>query len=169
MRSFLRVLLYGLCAALLCHCANPLPDPASGVEPRRKVRISGDAGLLTYRESRRIIQQLDARGRAGDFLARHLQVEEAVADTPLVVGNEVRLFGDGPSTYRAMEEAIGAARRFIHLESYIFEDDRIGNLIAEMLIAKHAEGVAVAVMVDDVGTFSVPPASSTACARPVCR
>lgn len=157
MRSFLRVLLYGLCAVLLCRCANPLPDPASGAEPRRKVRISSETGLLTYRESRRIIQQLDARGQAGDFLARHLQVEEAVTDAPLVVGNEVRLFGDGPSTYRAMEEAIGAARRFIHLESYIFEDDRIGNLVAEMLIAKRAQGVAVAVMVDDIGTLSVPP------------
>lgn len=157
MRSFLRVLLYGLCAVLLCHCANPLPDPASGVEPRRKVRISSESGLLTYRESRRIIQQLDARGQAGDFLARHLRIEEAVTDAPLVVGNEVRLFGDGPSTYHAMEEAIGAARRFIHLESYIFEDDRIGNLVAEMLIAKRAQGVAVAVMVDDIGTLSVPP------------
>jgi len=157
MGRILRVILYGLCAALLCQCANPLPDPGAGIESRRKVRISSDAGLLTYRESRRIIERLDAAGHAGDFLARHLQVEEAVAEASLVAGNEVRLFDDGASTYRAMETAIGAARRFIHLESYIFEDDRIGNLIAELLIAKRAQGVAVAVMVDDIGTLSVPP------------
>ncbi|OVZ57979.1 cardiolipin synthase [Pigmentiphaga sp. NML080357] len=157
MRKFFRVILYALCAVLLCQCASPLPDVDGGVPPRQNVRISTDAGWLTYRESRRIIERLDAAGNAGDFLARHLQVEEAVADAPLVAGNQVQLFADGPSTYRAMEAAIGAARRFIHLESYIFEDDEIGNRIAELLISKRTQGVAVAVMVDDIGTLSVPP------------
>lgn len=137
-------------------CAHPLPD-AEDAPPRREVRISTDSGWLTYRESRRIIQRLGAGAGAQDFLARHLQVEEAVADAPLVAGNAVQLFADGPSTYAAMETAIGGARRFIHLESYIFEADAVGLRIAQRLIDKRGEGVAVAVMVDAVGTLSVPP------------
>ncbi|MDX3904063.1 MAG: cardiolipin synthase [Pigmentiphaga sp.] len=153
MGRLFRILLYSLCTVSLCRCAHPLPSPETVATVREPPRISTDAGWLTYRESRRIIERL-APGSGGDFLARHLQVEEAVAEAPLVAGNEVRLFADGPSTYRAMVAAIESARRFVHLESYIFEDDNIGNLVAERLIAKRREGVAVAVMVDDIGTRS---------------
>ncbi|VCU69850.1 putative cardiolipin synthase YwiE [Pigmentiphaga humi] len=152
----LSVLLYAACVALLAACAHPLPEVQAGSEPRQAVRISTASGWLTYRDSQRIIRKLGGPGDAGDFLAHHLQVEEAVAGTPLVAGNQVQLFSDGPSTYRAMEQAIAAARRFIHLESYIFEDDDVGNRMAELLMARRAAGVAVAVMVDDVGTIAVP-------------
>ena len=149
-----RLLLACMCGPLLTHCAS-LPDPGQAGRQEAEVRISSRAGWLSYQQSQRIIGRLDARA-GSDFLARHLQVEEAVSPTPLVAGNQVTLFSDGPSTYRAMGEAIKSARQFIHLESYIYEDDEVGNRLTDLLIAKHAEGVAVAVMVDDVGTLKVP-------------
>ena len=47
----------------------------------------------------------------GDVLQRHLALEQALTDSPLVVGNEVRLLRDGPATFAAMFGAISAARR----------------------------------------------------------
>src|SRR5690606_34141112 len=70
---------------------------------------------------------------------------------------DVEVYIDGPSTYDAMFEAIAQARQYIHLETYIFEDDEIGRRFAKVLADKRAEGVAVAVMVDGIGTLETPP------------
>ncbi len=56
-------------------------------------------------------------------------VEQAfarAAGAPLVAGNEVRLLKDAAENYPAWLEAIAAARRTIHFESYIIHDDETG-------------------------------------------
>jgi cardiolipin synthase len=151
-----RLLLILTCSLAVTRCAAPLPDADQAQQPRESVRISTRDGLLTYQQSRQIIARLDKNAGGTDFLARHLQVEEAVSSAPLVAGNGVTLFSDGPSTYKSMGDAIKDAKQFIHLESYIYEDDDVGNRLTDLLIAKHNEGVQVAVMVDDVGTLGVP-------------
>ncbi len=155
MTIIFRVFLASLSVLLLSHCAT-LPDFDELAQRREAVRLFTDSGWLSYRQSQRIIKQLDGGTTGNDFLARHLQVEEAVSQASLVLGNQVTLFSDGPSTYRAMGKAIESAKHYIHLESYIFEDDEVGNRLTDALIAKRAQGVLVAVMVDAVGTFAVP-------------
>lgn len=142
-------------AVLVASCAA-LPDTSGAVPRSEEVRISTKSGWLSYSQSQQLIKRLDGRASGNDFLARHLQVEEAVAGTPLVTGNQVKLFADGPSTYRAAGDAIKAAKHYIHLESYIFEDDEVGNALVDTLVDKVRQGVAVAVMVDGVGTLAVP-------------
>lgn len=148
----------GACVALLLAGCASLPDVATATSNRENVRISTESGWLTYQESQKLIKGLGGRAADSDFLARHLQVEEAVSPKPLVAGNEVTLFSDGPSTYKAMGEAIQSAKQYIHLESYIFEDDEVGNRLVDVLIEKAGKGIAVAVMVDGVGTMAVPKA-----------
>ena len=46
--------------------------------------------------------------------------------SPLVEGNVVRVLHDAPENYPAWEEAIGAARRSVNIEMYIFRSDRWG-------------------------------------------
>jgi len=46
---------------------------------------------------------------------------------PLVEGNKVRLLRDAEENYPAWLEAIGAAARWIHFESYIIHDDDCGR------------------------------------------
>ena len=142
-------------AWVLASCAV-LPDASKEAPRSEDVRISTKSGWLSYSQSQQLIKKLDGRASGNDFLARHLQVEEAVAGTPLVAGNQVTLFADGPSTYKAAGDAIKSARHYIHLESYIFEDDEVGNALVDALINKVKQGVAVAVMVDAVGTLAVP-------------
>lgn len=75
-----------------------------------------------------------------------------------MVGNAVRLFSDGPSTYTAMFQAIERARDHINLETYIFEDDTVGRRLAELLIQKEKEGVQVNIIYDSFGSLETSDA-----------
>jgi len=80
------------------------------------------------------------------------QAFSRAAGAPLVGGNRVRLLRDGREHYPAFLDAIAGARRFIHLESYIINDDRIGRIFAEALTERARAGVQVRVLCDWVGT-----------------
>jgi cardiolipin synthase len=85
-------------------------------------------------------------------------LEEAVAGSPLVIGNKVTLLKDGPATYQAMLAAIGRARDHVNLETYIFEDDATGRQFADLLLTKRSEGVRVNLLYDSVGGLRTPQA-----------
>ena len=67
---------------------------------------------------------------------------------PLVEGNKVRLLRDAEENYPAWLEAIGAAARWIHFESYIIHDDDCGREFAAALMAAAKRGVKVRVIYD---------------------
>lgn len=69
-------------------------------------------------------------------------------------GNRLELLIDGPATYRAMHDLIGAATRRIHCENYIFRSDGVGQRFAEALAAKAREGVRVRVLYDWLGSIA---------------
>jgi cardiolipin synthase len=156
------------CAVLACNLlASCASVPSTDHPPKRtSVRIATEHGWLGYQRSQDIVAKLGAPADAGTpgesdearFLKRHMQVEEAINGTPLVAGNHVQLLADGPATYRAMLDAIAGAKQYIHMESYIFDDDEAGGEFADALIAKASQGVAVALMVDAVGTLHTPDA-----------
>jgi len=75
------------------------------------------------------------------------------AGAPLLEGNHVRLLKDARENYPAWLDAIGAAKRRIHLESYIFQEDNTGRKFADALIRKAREGVRVRLIYDWVGGF----------------
>ena len=50
---------------------------------------------------------------------------------------------------------IAAAKSHIHIDMYIFEDDALGLLISDALIAKARQGVEVRIIYDDVGCWKV--------------
>ena len=69
--------------------------------------------------------------------------------------NEVEIYTSGYEFFPALLEEIGRARHHIHLLSYIFADDALGNLIADALIDKAGQGVEVRIIYDDVGNWKV--------------
>jgi len=75
-----------------------------------------------------------------------------------VVGNRARLLQDGAATYQAMFEAIAQAQDHINLESYILDDDAVGERFAELLLARQRAGVQVNLMYDSVGAWGTDPA-----------
>ncbi|OGA23691.1 MAG: cardiolipin synthase B [Betaproteobacteria bacterium RIFCSPLOWO2_02_FULL_67_26] len=72
--------------------------------------------------------------------------------TEFVNGNRITLLRAGADYFPALEAAIHAARREIHLETYIFEGDATGRAIGAALMAAARRGVAVHVLVDGFGS-----------------
>ena len=132
-----------------------VPDLARQAS-RPEPRLASARGPMSAAQSRAVLQQLRGGGKDIGVLDRHLALEEAIAGSPLTVGNRVLLLQDGPATYAAMFAAIAAARDHINLETYIFDDDEIGRRFADALIAKQQQGVQVNIIRDSAGTFSTP-------------
>jgi cardiolipin synthase A/B len=68
------------------------------------------------------------------------------------------LLQDGPATYQAMLLAIESARDHINMETYILDDDAVGQQFAQALMAKQRQGVQVHLIHDGVGTLGTPVA-----------
>jgi cardiolipin synthase A/B len=76
----------------------------------------------------------------------------------LLPGNGVQLLRDGDETLPAMFAAIRRARRYVHLEFYVFEEVRCaGEKLSELLVKRRAAGVQIAVIYDAVGSARTVP------------
>jgi len=82
------------------------------------------------------------------------QAFSRTAGAPLVAGNRVRLLRDARENYPAWLEAIAAARKWIHFESYILYSDRAGRMFAEALAERARAGVKVRVLCDWLGSLN---------------
>lgn len=74
----------------------------------------------------------------------------------IVPGNRITLYKNGASLFPAMIAAIDAAANNVRIETYIFEDDVSGRMIADALSRAAHRGVAVRLLVDGFGTVNVP-------------
>jgi cardiolipin synthase len=61
-------------------------------------------------------------------------LEQSINASSLVLGNKVTLLIDGPATHAAMLAAISSAKDHINMESYIIEDDAMGQEFAQALL-----------------------------------
>ncbi len=142
-----------------CGCASLpsiVPDLA---RPRGEpVQLAGARGPLSMAQSKAILQRLESGRQETGIFDRHLAIEEAIVGSPLTTGNRVVLLQDGPATYQAMIKAIQAATDHIHLETYILDDDEVGQRFAQALIDKQKQGVSVHLIRDGVGTIGTPAA-----------
>ena len=145
-----------LCLAGCSSLPTIVPDLAR--RPGPAVQLEGARGPLSAAQSKAILDRLASRGQPTDIFERHLALEEAIVGSPLTTGNRVLLLQDGPATYQAMLAAIVAAEDHITMETYILEDDDVGQRFAQALVAKQQQGVQVNLIRDSVGTLNTPAA-----------
>lgn len=88
-----------------------------------------------------------------ELKASQIRLGAAVTGLPLTNGNDVEPLYNGEGAYPAMLEAIGAARSWIYLAVYIFEDREPGRAFIEALTAAARRGVEVYVLLDGVGAW----------------
>jgi cardiolipin synthase len=69
--------------------------------------------------------------------------------------NEVKLLLNGEQKFPEVLLALRNAKHHIHMEYYIFEDEKIGNEIKDILIEKAKQGVQVRFIYDDFGSRSI--------------
>jgi len=70
-------------------------------------------------------------------------------------GNHVTPLRDGAEGFPAMLDAISEATRFVHLETYILEEDTIGQTFARVLIDAAGRGVEVRLIYDGLGGYGL--------------
>lgn len=154
-RSFI---LLAFCSALAA-CATAPEIDQSGAPATGKPEIIGANGPLTAGQSKELLAQIsDAPGDAG-ILKRHMAIEQAVAETPLIAGNRTRILHDGVDAFRAMFADIRNAKRQVNLEYFIFEDVKSdGVALGDLLVAKRRQGVQVNIIYDSYGSSGTPSA-----------
>ena len=125
-------------------------------------------GVNTRKErliSQRSLDQLSKRSMLEFVEQKNLQLPEAhKAVIDLFVNenfslpfkdNDIKIYNDGYTFFPALLREIAEAKAHIHIDIYIIEDDALGNLVADALIAKVRQGVEVKLIYDDVGCWSV--------------
>lgn len=144
---------------LIAGCSSiPTLVPDMAMTPSHRVQLDGKHGPLSTKQSKAILDRLKSHSAETNIFDRHLVLESEIVGSPLVVGNKVKLLVDGPTTYNAMFDAIEQAKDHINMETYIFEDDEVGQRFAALLIKKQQSGVQVNLIYDSVGSINTPKA-----------
>ncbi len=106
--------------------------------------------LIKYSEE--ILKEGDAAVKSNKKLV-HLVLNENLS--PLTNSNDVQLLINGENKFPEVFKAIEGAKHHIHIEYYIFNDDKIGNQLVDLLIKKAEEGIKVRFIYDDFGSRSI--------------
>ena len=147
--------LLAVCALLAGCAAVPKVDdtPTAGGP-----QIMGARGPLTTGQSRALLDKIAPEPGDAGILKRHLAIEEAVAETPLVAGNSTGLLVDGPTPLRPCsppsERQIDHQPGILHLRG---RRDRVASSSGDLLIAKRQQGVAVNILYDSYGSNATKP------------
>lgn len=75
--------------------------------------------------------------------------------SPLSQENHVEVLLNGEEKFPKVFEIIQRAKHHIHLEYYIYENDDVGNKLADLLIEKAGEGVIIRFLYDDFGSGKI--------------
>jgi cardiolipin synthase A/B len=142
--------------ALVAGCAT-VPKVNDTPPQQATTQIVGTSGPLSIQQSKALIEKVAQEPGDAGILKRHVAIEEAIAETPLVAGNSTQLLVDGTQTFAAMFAVIKNAKATINLEYYIFEDvESDGEHLGDLLIAKRRQGVTVNIIYDSYGSSATP-------------
>ncbi len=84
---------------------------------------------------------------------RLMRLATRVSGTHSTYGNRIELLADTNRTLGLIEQAILAAESTLHLEYYIWQPDKTGTRLRDLLIKKAKEGVAVRFLFDGLGSM----------------
>lgn len=129
----------------------------------RKQKIFSRKGIKSLGQIRKLSsQQLRKIGKTHLNLSKNTLSKENIirlllnnSNALLTTGNKLEILIDGKKTFDAIFTAIKNAKHHIHLEYYIFSDDKIGTQLKNLLIEKSKEGIEIRIIIDDVGSWSL--------------
>ena len=125
-----------------------------GVNTRRERFVSRRSmDQLTKRSMLQFVEQKDLQLPEQHKPVIDLFMNEAFA-LPFS-GNRTDILVSGYDFFPSLLRDIAQATNHIHIDLYIFEDDALGTLVSDALIARARQGVEVRIVYDDVGCFRV--------------
>lgn len=113
-----------------------------------------------HRRRLRLVHDLAARtGRPGSPAAcSHLcqvpELERINGFAP-TGGNHAELLADGAAFFPELLRVIASAQHHLHLEFYIWNQDRTGRKVRDALVDAAARGVEVRVLIDEIGSLAL--------------
>jgi len=96
-----------------------------------------------------------AAPRAGDQKGAVDRLLASYGVPPATAGNRLELVTSGDDAYRRVVELIDEARSTIHITTYILGRDEGSRALVERLTRRAAQGVAVRLLIDDVGSWRI--------------
>ncbi len=98
-------------------------------------------------------QKLDERS-AGTFATRIIHsIEKENGTKPLPV-NDITIYPSGAEKFAALKMDLASAKRFIHLQYFIWEHDKLTSEITKILLDRLENGVEVRILYDFAGSLS---------------
>ena len=170
-------LLWGVIALTVIHVVMDNRQPAKTMAWALVILFLPLVGIVLYiffginhrRErlvSQRSLDQLSKRSMLGFVEQQDLHVADSHKQLVDLFINQnlslpfkvaaIDIMTDGYSFFPELLADIGRAKHHIHISMYIFEEDALGNLVADTLIDKSRQGVKVRIIYDDVGCWRVP-------------
>ena len=117
---------------------------------------------IISRRNRRRLKRLESVKRIdfnrighSDAAKQQIRLAHSLTGAMYYPDNSARIFDTGNDKFEALITDIKQARKYIHLQYYIIEDDNIGRRLREALIERARAGVTVRIIYDHVGSFRV--------------
>ncbi|MCA8979892.1 MAG: cardiolipin synthase [Planctomycetes bacterium] len=85
-----------------------------------------------------------------------LKLGDRLASMPATHSNHAEILVDGRETYASAAASIDTATDHVHVQFYIVQPDQTGVALRDLLVRKARQGVQVRVLVDAVGSMSLP-------------
>ncbi len=122
---------------------------------RKEIKSLGKQRILSSKQLREI--ELTHLELSDEVLEKENIIKLLLnnSNSLLTTGNQLKILNNGDETFQAIFKAIQNAKHHIHLEYYIFSDDKIGNKLKNLLIEKSKAGVEIRIIIDDVGSWSL--------------
>lgn len=106
-------------------------------------------------EKKLILNDYRLKNYESDFLKNKVNVVKLLQNNqrkPLILGNDVEILINGEKKFESLFKDLKKAKNHIHVEYYMFNDDKIGSKFIEALIKKAKEDVNVRVIYDYVAS-----------------
>ena len=120
---------------------------------RRRARFAEARRQLKIARRQILMSQHCSPPQLPAHLVRAAQLIERVNLFPAVGGNNIEALADYQEVIDRLVADIGTARHHVHLTTYIFSDDAVGNQIVAALVAAASRGVECRVLIDALGSY----------------
>ncbi len=98
-----------------------------------------------------IINQYDLIQQYHDVINLNLSSDNFIFTS----NNKVEVLNNGDEKFPKLIECIKNAKKFIHIQYYIFQNDDLGNKILNLLVEKAKEGIEIKLLYDGMGCLRV--------------
>lgn len=104
-----------------------------------------------YSKTEKVWQETSASSSELERLSLMLQNS---SNNPIYPGNEVEVLHSGRVVFDTIFETIAAAKKFIHIQYYIFEKGELQDTFFKLLKKKVSQGVEVRILYDSYGSMA---------------